>query len=158
MELSLRISDNLGLDSNATPLSLFAEAELLRRQHRYAEALAVLDSLDRAHPMHSLGDDVLFERFRIARVRKAPQEAASHLERLVEQYPLEILVDNALLELGKLYEIDLKDPAKAMKCYEKLLFEHTASIFVPEARTRFRALRGDGSDLPEELRPDAPKP
>jgi len=158
MELSLRISDNLGLDSNATPLSLYAEAELLRRQHRYTAALAVLDSLDRAYPMHSLGDDVLFERFRIARVRKAPLEAASHLERLVEQYPLEILVDNALLELGKLYEIDLKDPTKAMACYEKLLFEHTGSIFVPEARTRYRALRGDGSDLPEELRPDAPKP
>lgn len=158
MELSLRISDNLGLDSNATPLSLFAEAELLRRQYRYTEALAVLDSLDKAYPMHSLGDDVLFERFRIARVRKAPLEAASHLERLVEQYPLEILVDNALLELGKLYEIELKDPAKAMSWYEKLLFEHTGSIFVPEARTRYRALRGDGSDLPEELRPDAPKP
>ena len=143
MELSLRITDNLGLDSNSTPLSYYAQAELLRVQHRYGEALAILDSLDREFPMHSLGDDVLYERFRIATARQKHEEAAGYLEKVIELYPLDILVDNALLDLGKLYELKLNDPEKAKLYYEKLLFEQTGSIFVPEARDRYRRLRGD---------------
>jgi tetratricopeptide (TPR) repeat protein len=155
MELSLRITDNLGVDSNAVPLSYFARAELLRVQHRYDEALQVFDSLDTAYPMHSLGDDVLYERFRIAKARKDYAQAATYLEKVIELYPLDILVDNALLDLGKLHEDLIKDPEKAKGYYEKLLFEQTGSIFVPEARARFRALRGDGSDLPDELKPQS---
>ncbi len=143
MELSLRITDNLGLDSNSVPLSLFAHAELLRIQNRYDESLAVLDSLVAEYPMHSLGDDVLYERYRIAYARKHYIEAAGFLEKLLELYPLDILVDNALIDLGRLYEDRLKDTEKATTFYEKLLFEQTGSIFVPEARERYRRLRGD---------------
>lgn len=143
MELSLRISDNLGLDSNSVPLSYFARAELLRVQNRFDEALTVLDSLNTEFPMHSLGDDVLYERYRIAMARWRYTEAATHLEKLLEQYPLDILVDNALLDLAKLYEVHLKDRDKAMGWYEKLIFEQPGSIFVPEARERYRKLRGD---------------
>ena len=154
MELSLRITDNLGVDSNSVPLSYFARAELLRVQHRYDESLVVLDSLDLAFPMHSLGDDVLYERFRIAYARRRFTEAATYLEKVLELYPLDILVDNALLDLGELYEDVLKDPEKAKSYYEKLLFEQTGSIFVPEARERYRRLRGDKLEAP----PDAPPP
>ena len=154
MELSLRITDNLGLDSNSVPLSFFARAELLRFQHRYDEALAVLDSIGIEFPMHSLGDDVLYERFRIASARHQYPEAATHLEKLLELYPLDILVDNALLDLGRLYEERLNDEQKAMQFYERLLFEQTGSIFVPEARERFRRLRGDKLEAPAQ--PQAP--
>jgi len=154
MELSLRITDNLGLDSNSVPLSYFARAELLRIQHRYDESLGVLDSLTTEFPMHSLGDDVLYERYRIAYARHQYAEAATYLEKVLEQYPLDILIDNALLDLGKLYEDRLKDPEKAKVYYEKLLFEQTGSIFVPEARERYRALRGDRLGPPES--PAAP--
>jgi tetratricopeptide (TPR) repeat protein len=154
MELSLRITDNLGADSNAVPLSYFARAELLRVQHLYDGSLLVLDSLDREYPMHSLGDDILYERFRIAYARHRYAEAATHLEKLLELYPLDILVDNALLDLGKLYEDMLKDPEKAKAYYERLLFEQTGSIFVPEARERYRKLRGDDLEAPKG--PEAP--
>jgi tetratricopeptide (TPR) repeat protein len=155
MELSLLITDNLGLDSNSAPLTLYAQAELLTFQHRYDEAVSVLDSLDRAFPMHSLGDEVLFTRYRIAYARHRFQEAATHLVKITEQYPLDILMDNALLELGRLYEERLDDPEKAQECYRKLLFEHSGSIFVPEARERFRNLRGD---LPDDREETAPPP
>lgn len=150
MELSLRITDNLGVDSNSVPLSFFARAELLRFQHRYDEALVVFDSLDTEFPMHSLGDDVLYERYRIAYARHRYSEAATFLEKLTELYPLDILVDNAFLDLGKLYENQLNDPEKAKGFYERLLFEQTGSIFVPEARERYRELRGDKLDGPPE--------
>lgn len=154
MELSLRITDNLGLDSNSVPLSYFARAELLRFQHRYDEALGVLDSLTEAYPGHSLGDDILYERYRIAYARHRYDEAAMQLNKLLELYPLDILVDNALLDLGILYEDRLNDPEKAKAIYQRLLFEQTGSIFVPEARDRFRKLRGDNLEAPPE--PPAP--
>jgi len=157
MELSLRITDNLGVDSNAVPLSFFARAELLRVQHLYDRALLTIDSLDREFPQHSLGDDALYERYRIAMARHRYAEAAQHLEKVIELYPIDILVDNALLDLGRLYEERLQDPEKAKARYEKLLFEHTGSIFVPEARARYRKLRGDAPDsLPEQKPPPQP--
>jgi hypothetical protein len=42
-----------------------------------------------------------------------------------------------------LYENKLKDPAKAMELYQDLLTKYPGSLFVVEARKRFRALRGD---------------
>ncbi len=158
MELSLRITDNLGADSNAVPLSFFARAELLRVQHLYDRSLLTLDSLDEQFPMHSLGDDVLYERYRIAMARHQYTEAAILLGKVIELYPLDILVDNALLDLGKLYEGPLNDKVKAKEYYQKLLFEQTGSIFVPEAREHFRALRGDDLDGPPEPAPPVPQP
>jgi tetratricopeptide (TPR) repeat protein len=158
MELSLRITDNLGLDSNAAPLSFFARAELLRVQHLYDRALLTLDSLDQEYPMHSLGDDVLYERYRIAHARRQYEQAAGYLQKVIELHPLDILVDNALFELAKLYEGPLADTEKAKEYYQKLLFEQTGSIFVPEARERFRALRGDQLEAPPDPPAPAPQP
>jgi len=123
-------------------------------QHLYDRSLLTLDSLDKEYPMHSLGDDVLYERFHIAKSRRQYAEAAGFLVKVLELYPLDILVDNALLDLGKLYEGPLNDKVKAQEYYEKLLFEQTGSIFVPEARERFRSLRGDKLEAPPE--PPAP--
>ncbi|HRH37204.1 MAG TPA: tetratricopeptide repeat protein, partial [Flavobacteriales bacterium] len=158
MELSLRITDNLGADSNAVPLSFYARAELLRVQHLYDRSLLVLDSLDKEFPMHSLGDDVLYERYRIAMARHQYTEAAGFLGKVVELYPIDILVDNALFDLAKLYEGPLNDKEKAKEYYQKLLFEQTGSIFVPEARERFRLLRGDNLEAPPEPPPPSPQP
>ncbi|MBK7383406.1 MAG: hypothetical protein IPI81_08720 [Flavobacteriales bacterium] len=158
MELSLRITDNLGVDSNAVPLSYFARAELFRVQHLYDRSLLTLDSLDKEFPMHSLGDDILYERYRIAMARRQYTEAGGYLEKVLELYPNDILVDNALLDLGLLYEDYIKDPEKAKGWYEKLLFEQTKSIFVPEAREQYRKLHGDAPNAPPEQRPPSPQP
>jgi len=158
LELSLRITDALGADSNDVPLRFFARAELLRVQHLYDRALATLDSLTTEYPMHNLGDDVLYERYRIALGRRRYEEAAGYLEKVLEQYPLDILVDNALLDLGHLYEDHLKDPEKAKGFYEKLIMDQTGSIFVPEARDRYRKLRGDAPDAPDEKKPPPSHP
>ena len=158
LELSLRITDALGADSNDVPLRFFARAELLRVQHLYDQALLTLDSLQAEFPMHTLGDDALYERYRIAMARRQYTEAAALLEKLLELFPIDILVDNALLDLGRLYEDVLKDTEKAKACYEKLIFDQSGSIFVPEARERYRKLRGDAPDAPEEKKPPHPQP
>ena len=147
MELSLLITDNLGDDSTRTPLTQFSRARLLSFQHRYDEALLTMDSLNIDFPLNSLGDEILYERFHIAYARHQYDTAATFLEKVLELYPTDILVDNALLDLGKLYQEKLNDKVKAQGYYEKLMFEQSGSIFVPEARERFRALRGDYDNL-----------
>jgi tetratricopeptide (TPR) repeat protein len=131
---------------------LFANAQLLTYQHRYDEALLTMDSVNMQFPLNSLGDDILYERYRIAYARHQYDTASTFLQKVLEQFPSDILVDNALLDLGRLYEDKLNDKEKAKGYYEKLLFEQSGSIFVPEARDRFRRLRGDHENLdtPEE--------
>ena len=147
MELSLLITDNIGEDSTRSPLTQFSRAQLLMYQHRYDEALMTLDSLNIDFPLNSLGDDILYERYRVAYARHQYDTASTFLQKVLELYPTDILVDNALLDLGKLYEDKLDDKEKAKGYFEKLLFEQSGSIFVPEARERFRRLRGDHDDL-----------
>ena len=147
MELSLLITDNLGTDSVSPSLSLFASAQLLTVQHRYDEAVAVLDSLQRTFPMSPLADDVLFQRYRIAHARGQHEQAAALLLKVIELHPNEILLDNAMYDLARLYETDLPDKEKAMHWYEKLMLEQSGSIFAPDARNRFRHLRGDHDNL-----------
>lgn len=147
MELSLLITDNLGTDTLSPSLSLFAKAQLLTFQHQYDSALVVLDTLTARFPMGSLGDDVLYARYNIAHARHQYTEAAGYLQKVVELYPNDILVDNAMYDLGKLYEYDLNDKEQAKKWYEKLLFEQSGSIFVADAREHYRRLRGDHDNL-----------
>jgi len=56
---------------------------------------------------------------------------------------LDILADNATFQLADLYENILGDTTKAQELYEKVLLEYPGSLFVVEARKRFRRLRGD---------------
>lgn len=152
MELSLLITDNLGADSNAVPLTYFSQAELLRFQHKYDSSLIVLDSLDALYPMHSIGDEVLLQRAHIASAQHRFDSAVVYLQKIIDLYPIDILVDNALFEQAKLYEERLNDKEKAKALYEKLLFEQPGSIFTAEARKRYRFLRGDhdGEQTEEE--------
>ena len=50
LKLSVFITENLGLDSVAEPMELFAAAELMFFQNRNNDALAVLKSLEEAYP------------------------------------------------------------------------------------------------------------
>ena len=128
MELSLLIDDNLGTDTVNPPLSLFAHTQLLTFQHKYDSALVALDTLNARYPQSSLGDDILYERYRIAHARHQYEEAAGYLQKVVELYPNDILVDNAMYDLGLLYENDIKDMEKAKEWFGRLLFEQSGSI------------------------------
>ncbi|MBP9160057.1 MAG: tetratricopeptide repeat protein [Flavobacteriales bacterium] len=147
MELSLLIDDNLGTDTVSAALSLFAHVQLLTFQHKYDSALVQLDTLNARFPQSSLGDDMLYERYRIAHARHQYEEAAGYLQKVVELYPNDILVDNAMYDLGLLYENDIKDKEKAQEWFGKLLFDQSGSIFTADARDHYRNLRGDHDNL-----------
>ena len=143
LNLSVFISSNLDLDTSSVAMRQYARADLLAFQHRYAEASVVLDSMDQLPPEHLLADDILWLRASMALQQHQDDLALQYLEKLSSQYAQDILADDALFALGKLYEERLLNTEKAMEAYQSLLVDHKDSIFVVEARKRFRVLRGD---------------
>ena len=143
MDLSLTITDNIGLDSIAEPLEMYARADLLIFKKAYAQAIESLDSIPKYFPLSSLKDEVLFKKYEIAYARKQYEEAKLQLEQLIAAHAEDILGDDALFYLAELHEKHLLEPAKAMDLYKTLITSYPSSLFVVESRKRFRNLRGD---------------
>ena len=68
-------------------------------------------------------------------------------ERIVTEFPYDILADDAIFELAMINEKKLKNKEKAMKYYEKILLKYNGSIYTAESRKRFRILRGDNLQI-----------
>lgn len=143
LELSLMISDNIEEDSVTIPLSMFSKADLLEFRNRDTDALAVLDSILALYPMHSIIDNVLFKKAEINSKNGKFDEAAKYYSEITEKFPMDLLADDALYNLAGLYENQLNDKAKAMQLYEKILTQYPGSLYVVDARKRFRSLRND---------------
>ncbi len=143
LDLSVFIMDNLGLDSTETAMALYADADLLVFQNQFEEAFAKLDTLVQDFPGHELEDDVFYLKARIYQKKRDYLQAADMLQRIVDGYSDGIRADNALYQLGQLYENQLDDPEKAKAYYETLFIDYSNSTFAVEARKRYRVLRGD---------------
>lgn len=139
IDLSLLITDNYNMDTTLIHMYRFSQADLLLLQNKYEEALKKLDSINMEAPGHSLNDEILFKRYEIAYARRSYEEAKNYLEEIVRSFNEDILADNALFYLGELYEKHLNNPAKAKEMYESLLFNYPGSLFVVEARKRYRS-------------------
>jgi TolA-binding protein len=94
-------------------------------------------------PLSKLNDVVLFTKAQIFTRQKKYLEAATLYQRIGEVYADGLLGDDALYYLGELYEYYLKDVTRAMECYQKLMKDYPGSLFVVDARKKFRTLRGD---------------
>ncbi len=75
--------------------------------------------------------------------RQEYQAADSLLAQLAERYPEDILADDALYQRGVLQADVFADKTKSMEIFEKLMFEYPGSLYVVDARKRYRQLRGD---------------
>lgn len=143
IDLSLLISDNFNMDTLTAPMEMFARADLLRYRNQREEALATLDSLTLAFPGHTLEDEILLIRAEIAEQRGQFDVALGHYEDILGLYFMDILADDALFGMAKIHDVQLGDPDAAQSLYERLLNEFPGSLYVVEARKRFRSLRGD---------------
>lgn len=143
MNLSLLITDNLGLDSVLEPLEMFAKADLLSFQNLYSQAEEQLDSLTFYYPGHRLADEILFEKAEIAIKKRDYARAAVFLEKIIELYPTDLLGDDAVFGLAEINRKFLNNTEKASELYKKIITEYPSSLFVVEARKQFRELRGD---------------
>lgn len=155
---SMLISDNLeeeeSVDSDTTmalfsnsegnlALKMYAKAEFLIFQNKDDEALKALDSVMILSPFGTLVDDALYQKALILIKQKNYFEAEKLLKQVIENYGEELLADDAVFQLAELYEYYLKDIPRAMEYYQKILKDYSDSLYVVQARNRYRVLRGD---------------
>lgn len=145
LKLSLLITDNFGLDSNYQAMTWFANADLLIEQHKYAEAFTLFDSIISTYPYHSLGDEILIRKSKAMQLQGNWEKAISYLEELLKYHKNDILADDALFQLGDIYENSLNDKEKASEFYKIILFDYKGSLYSSEARKRLRIIRGDAT-------------
>jgi len=143
LDLSVFIMDNMGLDTSAAALALYAQAELLIFQNQTGAAVRKLEELKTKFPEHSLQDDILYAEYKIAYKNRDYQAAADYLRTIIEKHPEEIRADNALYQLAVMEETIFDNPDKAKELFEKLFVDYSDSMFAIEARKEFRRLRGD---------------
>ena len=143
--LSLLISESYDPDSNTVGLGMFARADLLDYRNEENLALQTLDSIPGMFGYHPILQQVLYKRAEINRKQGRYAESDSLFQLLVKEYPDEVLADEALMQAAILNEKQLKNREKAMALYQVLLDNYPGSIYIPDARKKFRMLRGDPS-------------
>lgn len=142
LNLSLLISDNEYIDSNLYSLKLYAEADLLVFQHKYNQAIEKLDSINILFLNNDLEDDILWTKASIDLQKQDFASAIIKLNNIADNYKDGIWADDAIFKIAELYQYKLMNETLAMEFYRKLLDEFPGSLYVVEARKRFRLLRG----------------
>ncbi|MDO8999534.1 MAG: tetratricopeptide repeat protein [Bacteroidota bacterium] len=143
LNLSLIITDAIGVDTNDLPLRLFASAELMIVQHKYKEAILRMDSINLLFSTNTLGDDINYSKAQIYSSQGKYAEAEAMYKNILEYYPTDLYGDDAQFKLAELYDYKINDKEKAKQAYQDVLTNYPGSVFTVEARKRYRELRGD---------------
>lgn len=143
LDLSLIITDAIGVDTNDAPLKLFASADLLLLQHRYNEALLRLDTINLLYSSHTLGDDIFYKKAQIYLALNQYQNAEAMYQNILEFFPDDLYGDDAQFKLAVLYDKYQENSEKAKLAYEAVMTKYPGSIYTVEARQRYRQIRGD---------------
>ena len=149
--LSLLISDNLASDSTGKALMMYSRAELLSFRHKDSMSIMTLDTIIKIFKQNSILDDAYYRLGEIFFIKNDFSTAVKYFDTVATLYKTDVLADDALFKLGNIYEKFIPDSVKAMEYYQKILTDHPGSIYVNEARKRYRFLRGD--KLPDEENP-----
>ncbi len=140
MQLSLLLQDNLGIDTTTAPVQLYANADLLLQQNKYGSALAMLDSLEKRYPFHSMVDEVLFKKAEIYEKQQNWEAALSNYQIVVDSYSFDILGDDAAYRMAEIYAVRLDNQEKAAEYYKKILFDFSGSLYTADARKKYRLI------------------
>ena len=143
LNLSILIKNNTVFDSTDVVMQEYANVELMLFQNQKQEALTALDDMLAKYGRHSIADEIHYLKAQTYRELGEPAKAVEALNNIIESYNYDILADDALFLTAVILEEDLQDADKAMELYTEVLNKFPGSIFVSEARKRFRELRGD---------------
>lgn len=141
--LSLLIMDNTGLDSTETAMKEYSNVELLLFQNKKYDAIDTLKKLYIKYERHSLSDDILLLTANTYMKLDSNEQAMSNFKLLYEKFGTDILADDALYAMAKLNQEKFNNKEEAMRMFQELMEKYPGSIFVSDARKRFRILRGD---------------
>ena len=150
MELSIRIKENMAMDTVGAAMKLFASAELDLTQNKTQAALDKLDRIEKEFPGHSLTDDIYWIKAEIKLKQGNFEEAMMLLEKIEKNFGEDILADDACFLQADINEHQLKNKDKAMEMYRKFLDRFPGSVYAAEARKRYRQLRGDFAEHPNQ--------
>lgn len=156
MELSMRIKENIAFDSVGEALKQYATIELLLYQNKQREAFEKLKLLKDGQSVQQGGkvtafsnqtilDDVYWLEANMRMKQGEFTESIALLEKILKEYPDDVLSDDAYFLQGEIYERQFKNKEKAMEIYREFLNKYPGSVYAAEARKRFRSLRGDFS-------------
>ncbi|MHB0754859.1 tetratricopeptide repeat protein [Polaribacter sp. M15] len=151
VDLFLKITDNEPVDSIPSGLKQFAKAELLAYQNKNKEALQEIANLFSSKeilinglvPGEVIYDDVLYLQAKLLIKQEKYLDAITSLEKIIAADNQGFLTDDVLFLIAETYNTKLGEVEKAKEYYQKIIFEHPSSIYLVDARKKFRKLRGD---------------
>lgn len=151
VDLFLKISDNEPVDSIPSGLKQLANAELLAFQNKDDEALEELNNLITSKdilingliPGEVIYDDVYFFKAKLLIKQEKYEEAILDLAKIVAADNQGFLTDDVYFLMAEMYHYNLNNIEKAKEYYQKIVFEYPSSIYLVDARKRYRKLRGD---------------
>ncbi|MEO7987949.1 MAG: tetratricopeptide repeat protein [Chryseolinea sp.] len=170
LDLSMLIKENIMIDSVGEALKEFASIELLLYQNKTEEALKGIQMLKEGRisrvnkqisdstlagknlfadivsegiSNQTILDDVYWLEANIRMKLGEFDKSIALLQKIRDDYPDDILADDAYFLQGDIYENQLHNKEKAMEIYRDFLSVYPGSVHAAEARKRFRALRGD---------------
>lgn len=175
MELSIRIKENLAMDSSGMALKALARAELFLQQNKTGEALQITEQIKQGKikvpteeaflagavlhekektdsvwvtfPNYAILDDLYWLEAEIYIMNGQYEKSLERLTRIITEYPDEVLADDASFKIAEIHEVYLNQPDRAKELYLEFLNRYPGSVYAAEARKRYRILRGD-------IRPD----
>ena len=142
-DLFLIISDNEPKDSIPTGLKKYAQAELLAYQNKTKEAINLLNEVITTYKNQDIEDEALFKQASLYTKDQKYQEAITNYEKIIALNAQGILVDDTYFNVAEIYNNKLNNTEKASEYYQKIIFEHPSSIYLVDARKKYRLLRGD---------------
>ncbi|MGY8911436.1 MAG: tetratricopeptide repeat protein, partial [Flavobacteriales bacterium] len=151
VDLFLRITDNEPVDSIPSGLKQLAKAELFAYQNKNETALEELATLFSSKeilpnglvPGEVIYDDVLFLQAKLFIKQEKYDDAILCYEKIIATDNQGFLTDDVYFAMAELYHYNLNDIEKAKEYYQKIIFDHPSSIYLVDARKKFRKLRGD---------------
>ena len=143
LDLNLFITDNAVKDSLKIALKTYAIADLLSFQNKNQQAIDTLQIIIDTYKGHPIEDESLFKQAQLFEKLNQFKKAENNYLRLIKINNEDILSDDAHYYLANLYLNKLNDTEKAKEYYQKIIFEYPSSIFLVEARKKYRKLRGD---------------
>jgi tetratricopeptide (TPR) repeat protein len=151
VDLFLKITDNEPVDSIPSGLKQLARAELLAYQNKNEEALEEISTLfsskdvfaNGLNPGEVIYDDALFFKAKMYIKLKRYDDAILNLAKIVAADNTGFFTDDVYFMMAEMYNNNLNNPEKAQEYYQKIIFEHPSSIYLVDARKKFRKLRGD---------------
>lgn len=142
-DLFLIISDNQPKDSVPSGLKEYARADLLAFQNKNEESLSILKNILTTYKGQPIEDEALYKQAHLFVKTKQITKAIENYNAIINIDKEGILADDAYYLMAELYANELKDLEKAKEYYQKIIFDYPSSIYLVDARKKFRKLRGD---------------